>query len=324
MCKVSIIVPVCNVEKYLRECLESLINQTLKDIEIICINDGSKDHSLDILKEYERKDKRIYIIDKPNAGYGHTMNKGMDAAKGEYIGIVESDDFAAENMFESLYSLAIKHEADVVKSNYIAYRTEKKPWMEKIEPLWRCPYDQIFSPEVIHEVFTVQPCIWSAIYKRKLVIDSQIRFNETPGAAFQDTAFAFKIWTCAQRIYFTKEAFLYYRSDNENSSVQSSAKVYCICDEFKEMERHLERLPEKKAWLYPLLMWLKLREYKWNYGRLSEQFKYEFVLKMKNEFESARGKGYLDSEWISLEERKEIDEIIDYTDIYYQKTCKNN
>ena len=126
MCKLSIIVPVCNVEKYLRECLESLINQTLKDIEIICINDGSKDHSLDILKEYERKDKRIYIIDKPNAGYGHTMNKGMDVAKGEYIGIVESDDFAAENMFESLYNLAIEHEADVVKSNYIAYRTEKK------------------------------------------------------------------------------------------------------------------------------------------------------------------------------------------------------
>lgn len=317
MPKVSIIVPVFNVEMYLRECLDSIVHQTLKDLEIICVNDGSRDHSLDILREYEQRDKRVRIIDKPNAGYGHTMNRGIDLAGGEYIGIVESDDFVAENMFETLYSLAIENDADVVKSNYIAYRSKEKSYGEKIEPLWRCPYDQIFNSDEVPEVFTVQPCIWSAIYKRKMIIDNEIRFNETPGASFQDTAFAFKIWTYAQRIYFTREAFLFYRCDNENSSVQSSAKIYCICDEFGEIERQAAKFPEKKEWLYPLIQWLKLREYKWNYGRLDSQFKYEFLLRMKSEFENARRQGYLDGHWLNTEERKEIDFIIDQTEIYF-------
>ena len=82
--KVSIVVPVCNVEQYLRECLDSCVNQTLQDIEIICVNDGSKDGSLEILKEYAAKDSRVKVINKDNAGYGHTMNIGMDMAVGEY------------------------------------------------------------------------------------------------------------------------------------------------------------------------------------------------------------------------------------------------
>ena len=101
--KVSIIIPVCNVEVYLRECIESALNQTLKEIEIICVNDGSTDGSLRILKEYAAKDKRVKIIDKENAGYGHTMNIGMDMAQGEYIAILESDDYILPNMMQTLY-----------------------------------------------------------------------------------------------------------------------------------------------------------------------------------------------------------------------------
>ena len=103
---VSIVVPVCNVEKFLGECLDSVINQTLKEIEIICVDDGSTDHSLEILREYEKKDSRIIVITKPNSGYGNTMNVGTDAASGEYVGIVESDDYVKENMFEILYKTA--------------------------------------------------------------------------------------------------------------------------------------------------------------------------------------------------------------------------
>ena len=91
--KVSIVIPVYNVEHYLVECLDSAMNQTLHDIEIICVNDGSKDSSLEILLEYAKRDSRIKIIDKENAGYGHTMNLGIDMARGEYIGIIESDDY---------------------------------------------------------------------------------------------------------------------------------------------------------------------------------------------------------------------------------------
>ena len=94
--KVSILVPICNVERYLRQCLDGLVNQTLEDIEVICINDGSTDSSLSIIREYERRDQRIVVIDKPNSGYGDSMNRGIDTARGEYVGIVESDDFAVK------------------------------------------------------------------------------------------------------------------------------------------------------------------------------------------------------------------------------------
>ena len=110
MAKVSIIIPTYNVEMYLVECMESVVNQTLKDIEIICINDGSTDGSLEILKSYAQKDDRIVLVDKENGGYGIGMNIGLDKATGEYIGIVEPDDFIPLNMYSDLYEKAVENE----------------------------------------------------------------------------------------------------------------------------------------------------------------------------------------------------------------------
>ncbi|MFR2030199.1 MAG: glycosyltransferase family 2 protein [Collinsella sp.] len=149
--KVSILVPICNVERYLRECLNSLVNQTLREIEIICINDGSTDSSLSIIREYERRDTRIVVIDKPNSGYGDSMNKGIELARGEYIGIVESDDFASLNMFETLYKEAVKNDLDVVRSNYYAHRTKEDSSCDYlIENLAVCgSYDKVFHQSII-------------------------------------------------------------------------------------------------------------------------------------------------------------------------------
>lgn len=118
---VSILVPIYNVERYLEKCLNSLISQTLKNIEIICINDGSTDNSLAIIKKYAQKDSRIVIINKKNTGYGDSMNQGLKRAKGEYIGIVESDDFVDKKMFEVLYNMALQYKADIVKSSFYQY-----------------------------------------------------------------------------------------------------------------------------------------------------------------------------------------------------------
>ena len=123
MPKISVLVPIYNVEKYLEECLESIISQTLQDIEVICINDGSTDGSLKIIKKYAKNDPRFVIINKKNSGYGDSMNRGLAKATGEYIGIVESDDWVEKDMFESLYSLAKENEAEVVKSNFYNYFT---------------------------------------------------------------------------------------------------------------------------------------------------------------------------------------------------------
>ena len=126
MPKVSIVIPIYNVEQYLRECLESVVNQTLKEIEIICVNDGSTDSSPEILKEYAEKDNRIKVISKPNSGYGHTMNVGIDAAIGEYIGIVESDDYVKLDMYETLYNIAKKNDLDVVRADFERFVGEGK------------------------------------------------------------------------------------------------------------------------------------------------------------------------------------------------------
>lgn len=114
--KLSVIMPVCNVESYLAECLDSALSQSFHEIEIICINDGSTDRSLQILREYEKKDPRVKVIDKANAGYGAAMNDGLDAATGEYVGILESDDYACEHAWEKLYTLAKEHDLDMSKA----------------------------------------------------------------------------------------------------------------------------------------------------------------------------------------------------------------
>ena len=119
--KVSLLVPICNVECYLRECLDSAVAQTLKDIEIICINDGSTDSSPDIIREYMERDSRVKMIDKANSGYGDSMNRGLEMARGEYVGILESDDFMFEDSLQKLVAKADAEHADVVKGDFYLY-----------------------------------------------------------------------------------------------------------------------------------------------------------------------------------------------------------
>ena len=119
--KVSVLVPIYNVERYLRECLRTLERQTLQEMEFICVNDGSTDQSLDILQRFARRDKRFKVIDKENSGYGDSMNLALTQACGEYVGIVEPDDYVELDTFADLYYLAVKERADVVRANYYQF-----------------------------------------------------------------------------------------------------------------------------------------------------------------------------------------------------------
>ena len=126
MPSVSIVVPIYNVEKYLKQCLDSIISQTLKDIEIILVNDGSKDGSLKIIKDYAARDNRIKVVDKANTGYGNSMNIGLSKATGKFIGIVESDDYIEPDMFETLYNLAVRDKLDVARSEFFYYTSKEE------------------------------------------------------------------------------------------------------------------------------------------------------------------------------------------------------
>jgi len=123
--KVSIIVPIYGVEKYIHECVDSILVQTLKEIEIILVDDGSKDNCPAIVDEYAKKDSRVIAIHQENGGYGKAVNHGLKVATGEYIGIVESDDFIEPNMFEELYELAKSNNVEVVKSDFYKYYSDK-------------------------------------------------------------------------------------------------------------------------------------------------------------------------------------------------------
>lgn len=291
MAKVSIVVPIYNVERYLRQCLDSIANQSLTDIEIICVNDGSKDSSLEIIMEYVNKDSRFKVIDKQNSGYGNSMNMGFDMASGEYIGIVESDDYAEPDMFEKLYNCAKENDLDACKSGFFYYYsvpTEKNiPAPIASDVMCKrvfCPRDDFKSLREQIEFYNIKPTIWSAIYRNEFIKNNHIRFNETPGASFQDTSFNFKVWALADRVKLLEECFLHYRQDNESSSVNSSSKIFCVCDEYREIEAFLDSLPCIKAKLDIVKNALKYNTYIWNYERLSEEKALEFLKVASEEF----------------------------------------
>lgn len=291
--KVSILVPCYNVEKYLPQCLDSIVNQTLKDIEIIVINDGSKDSTLDIIKSYAKRDKRIKVIDKENEGYGKSMNRGLDAATGEYIGIVESDDWVDSDMFEKLVKIADENNVDVVKSNHYKYTTTNGEHSEKSNVLPDWNTNMVINPHERTAIFFSAPAIWSAIYRRDFLVKNNIRFLESPGASFQDTGFNFKVFACAERAWLTPDAWLHYRCDNENSSVKSTGKIFCVCDEYDEIERFFRERGELNTSMHKLISHLKLGTYMWNLDRLGGDARRQFADRFDSELRAMLANKYI-------------------------------
>ena len=293
--KVSVLVPIYNVEAFLPECLDSLVGQTLKDIEIICINDGSKDRSLEIIKDYAKKDSRIIVINKENSGYGDSMNRGLKKATGEYIGIVESDDFIDLDAFEKLYRIAKEKDAEVVKSNFYYYFGEKNEDDGKSNLFPPSELGRVVDPRSEHNIFYQAPCIWAAIYKNDFLKKNAIEFLPSPGAAYQDAGFNFKVWAMARRVYFVRRAFLHYRQDNANSSVKDSGKIYCVKDEYDEAEKFLIKNGLMDE-LGPVVFTCRFGGYVWNLGRLKFRAAMEFANVVKLDYERAKEEGYLDFE----------------------------
>lgn len=289
--KVSIIVPVCNVEEFLPECLNSCINQTLSEIEIICVNDGSSDNSLEILKEYASKDKRVKIIDKDNAGYGHTMNIGIDMASGEYIGFVESDDFIKLDMYEKLYDIAIKMDLDLIKSDFYRFSLDEnghiKKRLDKVAARAPDLYNKVVDPKKDTRVFKLIMQTWCGIYNKKFLISNNIRHNETPGASYQDNGFWFQSFMYADKVYFYNKAFYMNRRDNPNSSVYNKEKVYCMHDEYEYIENILSKHPK----LYELFKYQYTRKkflnFLFTYNRIDKKFKYDYLFSIQKEIQRA-------------------------------------
>lgn len=325
MPKVSIIIPTYNVENYLRECMESVVNQSLHDIEIICINDGSTDGSLKILQEYAQKDDRIVLVDKKNEGYGVGMNTGISLATGEYIGIVEPDDFVPTTMYEELYDAAKQNDLDFVKADF--YRFTKNEETNELNLVYNqldssgenynqviCPFEKPYVTKFIMNT-------WSGIYRRQFLEDNHIQHNITPGAAFQDNGFFWQTFIYAKRCMFLNKPFYMNRRDNPNSSVKNKNKVYCMNIEYDYIRDILMRKGNEKLW--------ERFKYYYNYkryfcymftlSRIDKKFRREYLERFSKEFRRALTQDELDFDVFTSTTRKKLNTLIKSPERYYWK-----
>lgn len=272
----SVLIPIYNVERFLPRCLDSVVGQSLQDLEIICINDGSTDGSLAIIEEYASRDARIRIIDKANSGYGHSMNCGLAAARGDYLAIVESDDFASPRMMEDLLQLAMRHEADIARSEIYTYNTQQDT-STRIHTIDASLCRKVLSIAQEPSLLENATPIWNSIYNLAFLRAHHIEFLETAGASYQDTSFGFKAVASAQRVVLTETPYLHYRIDNAQSSVHQKDKVQLICGEYAEIHRFLEENPAIKNLAQTTTLINEYRAYAWNMTRIARCHQRDFI-----------------------------------------------
>lgn len=252
--KVSIVVPIYNVEKYLRECVDSILAQTLKEIEVILVDDGSPDKCGEIIDEYAKKDKRVIALHQQNSGYSKAVNNGIRKATGEYVGIIESDDWIEPDMYERLYGSAHKYGTDLTKGMFYFYNPTLSPNKQNV--VYRNPngIDLMYAPNKAFEV-TEWPTIvgfhasiWSSIYKREFI--KEIMLPETAGASYQDFPFMIDAMTKAKKISVVKKAFVHWRNEpKQGNSTSARGKKLLLMG--KNTETGLEIL--KKSGKYDAL-----------------------------------------------------------------------
>lgn len=219
---ISIVVPTYNVEPFLEQCLQSLVDQTLPDLQIICIDDGSTDGSAAIMDRMAAQTGRLEVLHKENGGYGSAVNYGLDHAHGKYVGIVEPDDYVDPTMFDKLWNAAQAHSfPDIVKSSYWCVRNAGTS-EEAIEPsVYTDLVSTVNAPFVLADDATFlfhHPSIWSAIYRRDFLTEHGIRMHEIPGAGWADNPWLIDTLVRAESIVYIDECLYYYREFNTGSS----------------------------------------------------------------------------------------------------------
>ncbi len=241
---VSVIIPVFNSEELLKQCLDSVLNQTLKDFEIICVDDGSTDNSLEILRKYEENDERIIVLYQENAGAGVARNKGIEIAKGEYIAFIDSDDWIESDALEKLYNNIKHNDSDMVLFNSV----EHKPNNEFRERIYlpkdssidynNFTFDYKYRKNFVMNGMMV---IWSKFYKTSFIRDNNIKFYSHE--IFNDVQFHIQSMLFAKKISYLPEILYHYRRMGQ-SSLQTSRAVtrrgFILFDIFDEIEEWLK------------------------------------------------------------------------------------
>ena len=286
MVEISVVIPVYNVEEFLGECLDSIVNQTFKDIEIICVNDGSPDNSLEILKEYSARDDRFIVIDQENGGHAVASNRGIDIAKGKYLFLMDSDDILDLNALEHTYNVAEEKNVDFVIFQAINYYMDKNELVEaenySMNALADFVGDRVFNwREVKDFAFKITVTPWSKLYNREFIIKNNIRFPK--GLVFDDNVFFFDVFFAAERIAFHREHLFKRRWYSSSSTTSGGVKfldyipisglIWDVFTKYGVFEEFKEKLFKKK--IETVNHW---------YKGINEEFKQEYFDRMKADY----------------------------------------
>jgi len=214
--KVSIIFPIYNNDNYIERAIRSVMNQTLKDIELILIDDGSTDRASEICDQLAAEDSRIQVIHKKNEGSAAGRNQGIDLAHGEYIAFVESDDCVALDMYEKLYRRAKETDADIVKCGFYFCEADKK---YEAKFFYQIADDkEVFAPVEREKIFYYHASMWAGIYRRAFINEYGLRCIVTPSATYSDFSWMAMTYAYAKRVTIYHEGLYFYTYDNPNSS----------------------------------------------------------------------------------------------------------
>ena len=256
----SVIIPVYNVERYLITCLDSVINQTFKDIEIICVNDGSTDNSLNILKRYEKTDDRIVIVEKTNGGLSSARNAGIDIAKGEYVCFLDSDDYYETNACERLIEVIKKSKPDIIVFGANIFPNKPKPslWLKNVLTTRDYVYEP-FTPEALFTEPGCRPFVWRDCFNLRFINENSLRFEESVFLG-EDQVFQFVAFPRAESIVFIKDKLYNYRWIRKDSLMSQ----YCRKNEIRFQQhvkitelifKHWSESGDMKAMPVYLLRW---------------------------------------------------------------------
>ncbi|MDO4436589.1 MAG: glycosyltransferase [Coriobacteriaceae bacterium] len=246
---VSVIVPTYNTEAFLDQCLLSIRNQTYRNLEIICVNDGSTDGSLAIMQRHAAEDPRVRIIDKQNAGYGAGCNRGIAEARGAWISIIEPDDWIDSTMYEEMLAFAatFSDTVDIIKTPWWDVKFWNDPERMKAYPCLltgRIHRSTVPQPiQGIPQLLAYHPGIWSALYRKDFLVEHDVRFPEYPGAGWADNPFLIDTMCQARGIVYLDRPFYRYRADLPGSTL-NHATPDAVMRPFDRWLTMLDRMEE--------------------------------------------------------------------------------
>lgn len=278
---VSVIIPVYNVEKYLKQCLDSVINQTLKDIEIICVDDGSTDDSLNILNDYASKDDRFIIITQKNEHAGVARNVGIEKSSGKYLSFLDSDDFFEPNMLEDMYNLGEKDSSDIVVCGWNNYDNQVKKVTCKHSIESKFVNKSPFVPEDIKEdLFTFcKPNPWTKLYRKSLFIDNDLHFEDF--ISCNDLTCVCTALFLANKISIINKQYINYRSNQtDNLTAKRNKHFDCFIFSINKLKKNLEKAGKYETYKKTLLK-RTTDSIKWELSRCNKQQQAEYPILIK-------------------------------------------